>query len=101
MIYLTQIIYIIPGQEKPFDEFEAVALPAIARYHGQVLMRIRPEPGQFIEGTMRPPYEIHLISFETEEDLTFFLQDPERKKLLHLKEASIQSSIIYKGKNYP
>jgi uncharacterized protein (DUF1330 family) len=101
MIFLTQIVYIKPGQEGPFNEFEAVALPAITRYHGQVLMRVRPGAEQVIEGTMPAPYEIHLISFPNDSDLAAFLNDEERKKYLHLKEASIESTIIYKGEVYP
>ena len=42
MIYITQLIYIKKGQENIFDEFEAVAIPIISKYNGQLLLRIRP-----------------------------------------------------------
>jgi hypothetical protein len=34
MIYITQLIYIIPGQEAVFEQFEQVAIPLIAKYNG-------------------------------------------------------------------
>jgi len=101
MIVLTQVIYLKPGQEKIFDEFEAIAIPGIARYGGQLLMRLRPSAVQWIEGSMKPPYEIHLVSFNHEAELNAFLQDEERRRYLHLKEKAIESSIIYKGSPYP
>ncbi|HEX2536269.1 MAG TPA: DUF1330 domain-containing protein [Chitinophagaceae bacterium] len=97
MIYCTQLIYLRDGQEAVFHQFEAVALPIIARYNGQLLLRLRPGAGALIEGTMEPPYEVHLVAFETEADLARFLQDEERKTFLHLKEQSIQSSVLIKG----
>jgi hypothetical protein len=98
MIYITQLIYIVKGQEKVFDEFENVAIPTISRYNGRLLFRVRPTDNSFIELHMEQPYEIHLVSFETEEDFKHFMSDEERKKFLHLKEASIKSSLLYLGK---
>jgi hypothetical protein len=43
MIYITQLIYIIPGQEAVFEQFEQVAIPLIAKYNGNYLFRLRPE----------------------------------------------------------
>jgi hypothetical protein len=31
MIYITQLIYVKPGQEAVFDEFEKVAIPIVAK----------------------------------------------------------------------
>lgn len=97
MIYITQLIYLKPGQEAVFDEFEAIAIPIISKYNGKMLLRIRPTEENFIEGDMERPYEIHLTEVESEADLQNFMQDEERKKFLHLKEESIRSAILYKG----
>ncbi len=37
MNYITQLIYIIPGQEAVFEQFEQVAIPIIAKYNGKLL----------------------------------------------------------------
>ena len=97
MIYITQLIYIIPGQEKVFDEFEAVAIPCIAKYNGKLLFRVRPSESSFIEYEVEKPYEIHLVEFNNEQDFENFKRDDERKKFLHLKEQSIRSSIMIIG----
>lgn len=97
MIYITQLIYINPGEETIFDQFEAIAIPTIAKYNGQMMLRIRPSADAFIEHGIEKPYEIHLASFETQADFDAFKMDEERKRFLHLKEKSIRSSILYQG----
>ena len=97
MIFITQLIYIQPGQEKIFDEFEAVAIPIISKYNGRLLLRVRPAPGAYIQSAIEQPYEIHLVEFEAEGDFTGFMQDEERKAFLHLKEQSIKSVSLFKG----
>lgn len=97
MIYITQLIYIKPGQEKVFDEFENIAIPTIAKYNGKLLMRLRPDAKTYIECNMEAPYEIHLVSFESEEDFERFKNDEERKKYLHLKEQAIREAAMILG----
>jgi uncharacterized protein (DUF1330 family) len=97
MIYITQLIYIKEGQEIVFHQFEDIAIPIIGRYNGKLLLRVRPAQDAYIESWIDKPYEIHLVEFDTEQDLKNFMIDEERKKFLHLKEQSIKSSILYKG----
>jgi uncharacterized protein (DUF1330 family) len=98
MIYVTQLVYIVPGQEKIFDEFEAVAIPIIAKYNGRLLFRVRPDERAFIENMGERPYEIHLVEFDSEQDLARFGKDEERKKFVHLKEISIRESTMILGR---
>jgi uncharacterized protein (DUF1330 family) len=97
MLYFTQLIYIKPGQEKVFDEFEAIAMPLIARYKGELILRLRPPASSLIEGSGSLPYEIHLVSFPAEEDFRAFAKDPERASFLHLKEASVERIVLIRG----
>lgn len=96
-LYITQLIYIKSGEEKIFDQFESIAIPAISKYNGKLLLRIRPTENTIIESHMETPYEIHLCVFDTEGDFKNFMQDEERKKFLHLKEQSIRSVLLIKG----
>jgi uncharacterized protein (DUF1330 family) len=98
MIFITQLIYIIEGQEKVFDEFESVAIPTILKYNGKLLLRVRPTESNFIENHVEKPYEIHLVEFLTQQDFENFMKDDERNKFLHLKEQSIKTSILIQGK---
>lgn len=97
MIYITQLIYVIEGKENIFHQFEEVAIPLIAKYNGQLLLRVRPNDTTTIQASIESPYEIHLVSFASENDLNNFKQDEERQKFLHLKDASIQTVLMIKG----
>ena len=97
MIFVTQLIYIKEGQESIFHQFEDIAIPAISKYNGKLLLRVRPDADNFIENNIERPYEIHMVEFKSEEDLLNFTQDEERKKFLHLKEQSVRSAISFKG----
>ena len=97
MIFITQLIYIKKGQESAFHQFEEMAIPLILHYKGRLLLRVRPSVGEIIEGNMEPPYEIHLIEFESEQDFQMFMGDEERKKFLYLKEQAISSVVLIKG----
>jgi hypothetical protein len=97
MIFITQLIYIKEGKEKIFDQFEAIAIPAILKYNGRLLLRVRPADDSYIEHHIEKPYEIHLVEFAAEQDFEGFMQDEERKKFLHLKEQSIRSVLLFKG----
>ncbi len=97
MIYITQLIYIIDGQEAVFNQFEAIAIPSILKCNGRLTLRIRPNESSFIEANIEKPYEIHLVEFDTQQDFDHFKKDEERKKFLHLKEQSIKSTILIQG----
>jgi len=97
MIYLTQLIYIKEGKEDVFNQFEAVAIPTIAKYNGKLLLRMKPQESDFIEAHIEKPYEIHLVTFDTQEDFENFKEDEERKKFLYLKEESIRETILIQG----
>lgn len=97
MIYITQIIYVKPGQEGTFHEFENVAMPLISKYNGTLMLRIRPTGDVIIENNIDPPYEVHLVSFNSERDLENYMKADERREFLHLKQDSVQSAILIKG----
>lgn len=97
MIFITQLIYIKQGQQNTFHQFEDVAIPAIAKYNGRLLLRVRPGEDSFVEPNVEKPYEVHLVEFETENDFDNFMKDEDRKQFLHLKQQSIQSVLMIKG----
>jgi len=96
-MFITQLIFIKEGQEEIFHQFEALAIPLIAKYNGKLLLRLRPHPEEIIEGNMENPYEVHLVEFDSDNDFQCFMKDEERKQFLHLKEQSIKSAILIKG----
>jgi len=80
-----------------FHQFEDIAIPAISKYNGRLLLRVRPDNNSIIENNIDKPYEIHLVEFNTEEDFQNFMHDEDRKKFLHLKEQSVKSVVLIKG----
>jgi hypothetical protein len=96
MILITQFIYLIPGREATFDQFEEQALPLIAKYQGKLLLRLRPGTDSIIESNTDTPYEIHFVEFPSENELNLFFKDETRNKFLHLKEASVRHSTMFK-----
>jgi antibiotic biosynthesis monooxygenase (ABM) superfamily enzyme len=97
MIFLTQLIYVHPGKEAVFEEFEAVALPLMQKHRGELLMRLRPAADAFVAGQFEPPYEVHIVRFASDQDFAAFSADPERQQLLHLKSESVRSMLLLRG----
>ncbi|MEQ9230798.1 MAG: DUF1330 domain-containing protein [Cyclobacteriaceae bacterium] len=96
-VFITQLIYVIPGKEDVFDQFEAIAIPIISKYNGRLLFRIRPSVETIIETSIEPPYEIHLVEFDSAQDFEEFKLDEERKQFLHLKKQSIKEAFLIEG----
>lgn len=97
MLYITQLIYIKPGKEKVFQEFENHAIPLMEKYSGKLIQRLRPEASAFVDGEEPKPYEIHVISFDSETKLKEFMKDDTRLEFKHLKEESVESILMFKG----
>jgi uncharacterized protein (DUF1330 family) len=97
MLYLTQLVYVHNGEERTFQAFEDVAIPLISKYGGELLLRIRPNPESIITAGVEVPYEIHIVRFKSEDDFRAFSDDPDRRRVLHLKNASVRSSFLVRG----
>lgn len=101
MVFITQIIHIHPHKEKEFLEFEDFAIPLMSEYGGKMLHRIRPAKECFVDHlTDSFPYEVHILSFPSEQELTDFINDPRRQEFVHLKNESVQTTFMIKGKKF-
>ncbi len=97
MIYITQLIFVKAGKEAMFHEFEDHAIPLMAEYNGKISYRLRPDESAFISGDTEKPYEVHIITFDTEKDLEMFMKDDRRLTHIHLKNESVTSILMFKG----
>ncbi len=97
MIYITQLIFVKEGKEEIFLAFENHAIPLMEKYNGRILYRLRPDEKSFVTAEGELPFEIHFISFDSEQDLSDFMKDDNRLKFIHLKEESIRSTLLIKG----
>jgi hypothetical protein len=85
MIFYTQLIFIKPGCEAAFHDFENQVLPLIKSHNGNLIYRIRPEKTSFVEHSKDLPYKIHLVSFEDKSDFESYAKDPKRLEAINLK----------------
>ena len=97
MIYLTQLVYVYQGREATFHQFEDIVLPLLTNYRGELVLRLRPNRESKIAGVAECPYELHIISFRSEDDLARYLDDQERQRVLHMKDESVQRTMLIKG----
>ena len=99
MIYITQFIFVTSGKEDVFLAFEDQVIPLMEQYHGKVIYRICPTTETVITGE-ETPYEIHFLSFPSEDDLNNFLNDDRRLAFKHLKDESVRTSWLFKGEKF-
>jgi hypothetical protein len=97
MVFLTQLVYLNAGKEAAFPAFEDIALPLVAKYGGQVLLRLRPSAGCVIQAGIEVPDELHVVMFNSEADFEAFKRDPQRQQASHLKDESVRRAILLTG----
>lgn len=85
MIYLTMILFVKDGKEDIFHQFEELAIPLLKDYKGKLIYRLKPTKESYISHEDELPYEIHFLSFESEEDFLNFAKDERRKEFYILK----------------
>src|SRR5262245_31348389 len=97
MVYLTQLVYLREGQDAILQEVEDIVLPLLSKYQGELLLRLRPDRRIKISGSGEVPYELHVVRFKSEDDLARYSNDDERKRVLHLKDKAVASTLLIKG----
>ena len=97
MIYITQLVFVKNGKEAVFHKFEDFVIPLITKYNGRMMYRVRPAENSFVSALEERPYEIHIVSFDSEQDFQNFMRDDSRLNYIHLKDESVKSTVIVKG----
>jgi hypothetical protein len=97
MVYLTQLVYVQAGEEETFREFEDTVLPLIAKYGGELLLRLRPLADSVVQASIELPYELHFLRFESEEALARYGRDEIRQRVLALKDRSVRATLVVQG----
>jgi hypothetical protein len=97
MVYITQFVFVKPGMEQTFHDFEDHVLPLLERHRGRLLYRARPQTGSIVHSEVGEPYEIHLVSFPSDEDFQAYTNDDERRQHVGLKNDSVQKALLFRG----
>jgi hypothetical protein len=97
MLYVTQLVYLHPGKEDAFHEFEDAVLPLLKKYEGELLLRLRPNADALIAGSLEGPYEVHLVRFPNDAALAAYARDEERERVMSLKNEAVRATLLVKG----
>ncbi len=96
-IFVTELVYVRPGREPEFLEFETQVLPLLSKHGGELLLRLRPPANAMMGGSYETPFEVHLVRFASEAHMAHYVDDPQRRRALHLKDDAVRASIVVQG----
>jgi antibiotic biosynthesis monooxygenase (ABM) superfamily enzyme len=94
---LIAALYLYPGREAEFAQFEAAAADIMQRYGGTIERRIgvAPSSGENL------PYEVHILSFPDERSFQAYRTDPDLQVLSDLRALAIRETVLWFGADLP
>ena len=94
---LIAALYLHPGREAEFGQFEAAAAKIMQRYDGTIERRIgiAPSSGENL------PYEVHVLSFPDEWSFQTYRTDPDLEGLRDLRALAIRETVLWFGTELP
>ena len=91
-------LWIRPGQEAAFDEFEREAARRMARYGGRIDAAVRTAPDGLATGPEEAAaYEVHVVSFPDKAAAEAYGNDPETIAARESRAAIISMTIAVPG----
>lgn len=92
-ITLVVSLYIHPGRESEFEQFETAAAQIMRRYGGILKRRIAiahlPDNSQ--------PHEVHVVTFPDERSFEQYRSDPDLRALADLRARAIRQTTLWSG----
>ena len=94
---LVAALYLHPGREAEFVEFETTAARIMRRYGGTIERRIgiAPHSGENL------PHEVHVLSFPDERSFQEYRSDPDLEALRDLRALAIRETVLWLGTELP
>ena len=94
-LILVAALYVNPGREAEFEQFESAAAQIMQRYGGAIDQRIGVATGQ------DQPHEVHIVSFPDERSFQEYRADPDLQALADLRSQTIRETTIWFGTELP
>ena len=94
-VTLVAALYIHPGREAEFEQFETRAASIMRRYGGVIERRIGCASG----GSDDQPHEVHIVTFPNERSFEQYRSDPELSALADLRARAIRKTTIWRGQD--
>ena len=96
-IYRVVSLWVRPGAVAEFEAYERKAARIMRKYGGSIEKVIR--TGQ--ENSPEIPFEIHLVSFPSQEKFAAYRADPELVSLATDRQAAILKTVVIPGVGGP
>jgi uncharacterized protein (DUF1330 family) len=99
-IFVVASLFIHPGQEAEFHQFETEAARVMQKYGGRIERVIRPT---ISTSSASLPHEIHIVAFPSLERFEAYRNDPDLAKLAPLRQSAIartETLIGEEGESY-
>jgi len=90
---LVALLYIHPGHETEFEQFESAAARIMRRYGGALERRI----GRTAEAASDQPHEVHVVTFPDQRSFANYRADEELRALADLRARAIRNTLIVQG----
>jgi antibiotic biosynthesis monooxygenase (ABM) superfamily enzyme len=96
-VTLVAALYLHPGREREFEEFETAAAEIMRRYGGAIERRIRIAAA----ADQDRPYEVHIVAFPDDRSFQQYRADPDLQALAGLRATAIRETVVWSGKDLP
>jgi len=101
-IVLVASLFIHPGREAEFRQFETEAARVMKKYGGRIVQVVRPRTSS---STTEPlPHEIHVVTFPSREQFEAYRADEDLASFATLRQAAISRTEVIvgeEGEPYP
>jgi uncharacterized protein (DUF1330 family) len=92
-LIIVAALFIHPGHEKEFEEFETAAESIMRRHGGRLERRI----GIASSANPEQPHEVHLVTFPDEASFARYRTDADLQALAELRTRAIRQTTIWMG----
>ena len=90
---IVAALFIHPGREAEFEQFETAAESIMQRHGGRLERRIgfaaSADPGQ--------PHEVHIVTFPDQQSFERYRTDPDLQALAQLRASAIRQTTVWIG----
>jgi uncharacterized protein (DUF1330 family) len=92
-LVIVALLFIHPGREKEFEQFETAAESIMSCHGGRLERRIAVISG----ANPDQPYEVHIVTFPDEASFARYRTDADLQALAELRTRAIRHSTIWMG----
>ena len=96
-IVLVAALYIHPGHEAEFEQFESAAASIMKRYGGAIERRIGFAP----KNDASLPHEVHIVTFPDTQAFERYRADADLVQLADLRTRAIRQTTTWQGSDLP